>query len=143
MIQLQYEAIDAAGLMNQVIRKDCGAVVLFLGTVREITHGQKTQALTYEAYPAMAEAELVKIESAARARWPIGELMIVHRLGKLELMECSVAIAVSTPHRVDAFAAAQWIMEQIKVMVPIWKMDHHTDGPSVWIHPVPFDAGAP
>ncbi len=134
MIRLQEQPIDAHALTDQVIRKECGAVVLFLGTVREQTHGKITQALTYEAYRSMAESELAKIEADVRSRWPVGDVAIVHRLGRLELTEISVAIAVSTPHRHQAFAAAQFAMERVKEMVPIWKLDHAPDGMAEWVH---------
>jgi molybdopterin synthase catalytic subunit len=109
--------------------------VLFLGTTRELTDGRKTITLDYEAYGAMAERKLAELELEARRRWPIVECRIVHRLGRVPLAEASVAIVVSTPHRADAFAAGQWLIDSLKRDVPIWKREQWADGTSEWIHP--------
>jgi len=85
MIRLTNEAIDYHAVTEQVRRNDCGAVVTFLGTVRELTDGRQTVALDYEAYPGMAEKKLAEIEQETRARWPVGEMALVHRLGHLDL----------------------------------------------------------
>ena len=92
-------------------------------------------ALDYEGYPQMAEAELAKLESQARSRWPIDRVAIVHRLGRLELGEISVAIAVSCPHRKQAFEAGQFLIDELKVSVPIWKQENWDDGTTEWVHP--------
>src|SRR5262245_21956695 len=105
MVTLTKERIDYHALTEQVRRNDCGAVVMFLGTVRELTDGKQTVALDYEAYPGMAEKKMAEIEQEVRERWPVGEIAMVHRLGRLELGEISVAVAVSCPHRDQAFAA--------------------------------------
>src|SRR5690349_1219452 len=99
MIQLTHQPIDTQALLDQVGSPQAGAVVLFLGTVRELTHGRRTVSLDYECYPEMAEKKLTELEAEARRRWPLVECAIVHRLGTLELGEPSVAVAVSTPHR--------------------------------------------
>lgn len=135
MVRLQAEAIDYPTLTEGVRSTACGAVVLFLGTVREFTGGQRTLALTYEAYASMAERELAKIEAELRQRWPVQGVALVHRLGRLELGEISVAVAVSAPHRADAFDAARHAMERIKESVPIWKQDHAAEGTAHWVHP--------
>ena len=105
MIQLTTNEIDYQTLTEAVRSDQCGAVVLFLGTVREMTAGRQTNALDYDAYPEMAEAKMTELETEARNRWPIENLIIVHRLGHLNLGDISVALAVSTPHRNDAYAA--------------------------------------
>jgi molybdopterin synthase catalytic subunit len=109
--------------------------VLFLGTTREMTDGRRTATLDYEAYDEMAEKKLAELETEARERWPLVECEIVHRLGRVPLAEASVAIAVSTPHRTDAFAAGQWLIDTLKRDVPIWKQEHWADGTSEWVHP--------
>ena len=76
-----------------------------------------------------------ELESEARRRWPIIECVIVHRLGHLELGAASVAIAVSSPHRSDAFAAGQWLIDTLKEVVPIWKCENWADGGTEWVHP--------
>jgi molybdopterin synthase catalytic subunit len=135
MIRLTHEPIDYHALTDAVIRPDCGAVVLFLGTVRELTDGKTTTALDYEAYPAMAEKKRAEIEAATRQRWPVGDIAIVHRLGRLELAEVSVAVAVSAPHRAQAFEAARYAIDRVKEVVPIWKRENWADGTTEWVHP--------
>jgi len=135
MILLTRDPIDFAALTNSVRSPRSGAVVLFLGTVREMTGGRQTVALEYEGYPAMAEAQLRTLEAEARRRWPIEDVAIVHRLGRLELGEISVAIAVASPHRQDAFDAGKFLIDDLKVKVPIWKKENWSDGTTEWVHP--------
>ncbi|HKA05685.1 MAG TPA: molybdenum cofactor biosynthesis protein MoaE, partial [Gemmataceae bacterium] len=92
-----------------------------------------------EAYLPMAERKMTEIENDTRARWPVGEIAMVHRLGRLEVGEVgevSVAVAVSTPHRADAFAACRHAIDRLKELVPIWKKDLAPGGRSNWVHPV-------
>src|SRR5262249_10778212 len=124
MIQLTREAIDYHALTEKVRRPDCGGVVLFLGTVRDLTGDRVTVALDYDAYPGMAEKKLAEIERATRARWPVGELALVHRLGHLGVGEVSVAVAVSCPHRAEAFEACRYAIDRLKELVPIWKKEN-------------------
>ena len=135
MVQLTDEPIDTAALLAQVNSPLAGAVVLFLGTVRELTQGRRTDWLKYECYPQMAEKKLAELEAEARQRWPLVHCGIVHRLGELQLGEASVAVAVSTPHRQDAFEAGQWLIDTLKQVVPIWKQENWSDGSSEWVHP--------
>jgi molybdopterin synthase catalytic subunit len=135
MIQLTREPIDSAELLARASRPEAGAIVLFLGTTREMTDGRRTVSLDYEAYDEMAEKQLAELEAEARRRWPLVECHIVHRLGRVPLAEASVAIVVSTPHRADAFAAGQWLIDTLKRDVPIWKQEHWADGTSEWVHP--------
>jgi molybdopterin synthase catalytic subunit len=136
MVCLTHEPIDYHALTDQVVVPQCGAVVLFLGTVRELTDGNVTTALDYEAYPAMAEKKMVEIEEETRSRWPVGDLAIVHRLGRLKLAEVSVAVAVSCPHRAQAFEACRYAIDRVKEIVPIWKKENWADGTTEWVHPV-------
>ena len=99
MISLTHDPIDYQALTESVRSNQSGAVVLFLGTVRELTEGRRTVAIDYEGYPTMAQAKLEELEAAARRQWPIDRVAIVHRLGRLELGEISVAVAVSCPPR--------------------------------------------
>jgi molybdopterin synthase catalytic subunit len=135
MVRLTHEPIDYTSLTEAVRRPACGGVVLFLGTVRDITGDQVTEALDYEAYPAMAERKLAEIEREARARWPIGEMTVVHRLGRLGVGEVSVAVVVSCPHRAEAFDACRYTIDRLKQIVPIWKKETRPDGSSDWVHP--------
>ncbi|MBS0265216.1 MAG: molybdenum cofactor biosynthesis protein MoaE [Planctomycetes bacterium] len=135
MIQLTHDVIDYQSVTESVRSDQAGAVVLFLGTVREMTAGRQTVALEYQAFPQMAETKLAELIEEAKSRWPIQNAAIVHRLGRLELGEISVAVAVSTPHRRDAFAAGQHILERLKEVVPIWKQENWADGTTEWVHP--------
>jgi molybdopterin synthase catalytic subunit len=135
MIQLTEEPIATSTLVEHARHPHAGALVLFLGTTRELTDGRQTVALDYEAYREMAERRLADLETEARRRWPVIECIIVHRLGRVPPTEASVAIAVSTPHRNDAFAAAQWLIDSLKRDVPIWKREQWADGTTEWVHP--------
>ena len=135
MIEMTNAPIDYHALTESVRSSQSGAVVLFLGTVREMTEGRRTVALEYEGYPQMAEAKLAELESQARSRWPIDQVAIIHRLGHLELGDISVAIAVSCPHRKQAFEAGQFLIDELKVSVPIWKREIWDDGTTEWVHP--------
>ena len=83
----------------------------------------------------MAEQMLSDLEAEARRRWPLAACLIVHRLGRVPPAEASVAIVVSTPHRREAFAAGQWLIDSLKRVVPIWKREQWADGAAEWVHP--------
>jgi molybdopterin synthase catalytic subunit len=135
MLALTHDPIEPDALLRAVKRPDCGGVVLFLGTVRDLTDRQVTVALEYEAYTGMAEKEMHTIADEARKRWPIGGLAVAHRLGRLNIADVAVGVAVSCPHRADAFDAARYVIDEIKKRVPIWKRDHTPDGEAAWVHP--------
>ncbi len=135
MIELTEKPIDAAAAVEAVRSPAAGAVVLFVGTAREMTEGRKTRSLDYEAYPEMAQAQLAELEREARQRWPLAGCAVIHRLGHLATCEVSVAVAVSSAHRAPAFEAAEWLIDRIKQVVPIWKKENWADGTSEWVHP--------
>jgi molybdopterin synthase catalytic subunit len=135
MIQLTNEPIDTRAILADAAHPHAGAVVLFLGTTRQITKGRETASLDYECYPEMATKKLNELEIQARERWPLLNCIVVHRLGHLAIGEASIAIAVSSPHRRDAFEAGQWLIDTIKEVVPIWKQENWQDGTSEWVHP--------
>lgn len=135
MIQLNHDPIDSSAVIESVQSPEAGAVVLFLGTTREFTAGRQTESLDYESYGEMAFRKLEELEQEARQRWSLTELTIVHRLGHLGIGEASVAIAVSAPHRKNAFTAGQWLIDTLKEIVPIWKKENWADGTSEWVHP--------
>src|SRR5260370_29565555 len=118
MVELTSKSIDFAALTEQVRRADCGAVVTFLGTVRDLTEGRVTVALDYEAYSGMAEKKMAEIERETQDRWPVGAIGMVHRLGHLDIGEVSVAVAVSCPHRAQAFEACRVAIDRLKELVP-------------------------
>lgn len=135
MTCLTREIIDYHALTEQVRLNNCGAVVIFLGTVRDLTGERITVALDYEAYPQMAEKKMAEIEADTRQRWPVGDIVMVHRLGHLEVGDISVAVAVSCPHRGDAFDACRHAIDRLKELVPIWKKENWADGATEWVHP--------
>ena len=137
MIELTEQPIDVGRVIQRVCRPTAGAVVVFLGVVREDGQPAKTAALEYECYRQMAEAELEKLQSEAASRWPGVSCAIVHRLGRVPAGETTVAIAVSAAHRDDAYSANRWLIDQLKVRVPIWKQEHLTDGTSRWLSQPP------
>jgi molybdopterin synthase catalytic subunit len=134
-IELTREKIDNSALVPSTASTLTGATVAFFGTAREITGGQRTESLEYDAYVEMASACFERLANEARGKWPIEHLRIVHRLGRIELGETCVAIVVSCPHRAEAFNAAAWLMEQTKALVPIWKKENWAAGTSQWVHP--------
>lgn len=142
MISLSHDPIETADVVHTVQSPAAGAVVLFLGTVREFTDGRRTESLEYECYAEMACKQLAELEADARRRWPLVECAIVHRLGHLDLGEVSVAIAVSSAHRKPAFEAGQWLLDRLKEVVPIWKKENWSDGTSQWVHPGLTSPGA-
>jgi molybdopterin synthase catalytic subunit len=115
--------LDAA--LRWAVLPDCGAQVLFSGTVRDHAEGRSgVSQLEYEAYVEQVEPRLARIADEARRRWPaIGRVVLLHRVGVLALEECSVVVVVSTPHREEAFAAARWCIDTLKATVPIWKRE--------------------
>lgn len=132
MIRLTREPIEAGQVIQAVQRPACGAVAVFLGTVRDHSQGKAVAWLEYEAYEPMAERRLSDLLAEARSRWALGEMAIVHRLGRLAVGETSVAIAVSAAHRAEALAACGFLIDRLKQIVPIWKKEVWQDGTSAW-----------
>jgi molybdopterin synthase catalytic subunit len=117
-------ALPIGSIYEWCVRPDCGAVVLFSGTVRDHAEGRTdVEFLEYEAYDEMVVPKLKEIVAEARARWSVGRIALLHRIGKLELGESSVVAAVSAPHRPEAFAAARFAIDALKVSVPVWKRE--------------------
>lgn len=135
MIELTTNAIDFNAVTESVRSHSAGAVVLFLGTVREFTGDAQTSSLEYEAYPAMAVSAMEDLDSEARERWKLVNVSIVHRTGHLDLGEIAVAVAVSSAHRAEAFEAGQWLLDTLKQRVPIWKKELYANGQTEWVHP--------
>jgi molybdopterin synthase catalytic subunit len=119
-IEVRRGAIDIHAVLDSVRRPDAGAVVLFLGTVRS---DPGVRALDYEVYRPMALKQMRIVADEAKSKFGVLEIAIVHRLGRVALGSLSVAIAVSAPHRPEAFAACEWAMDRVKEVVPIWKAE--------------------
>jgi molybdopterin synthase catalytic subunit len=135
MIEITEFVIDPARVLDQVRTNAAGAVCLFLGTVRELTGDRRTDWLAYEAYREMAQRRLVELEESARRSFDLLKVAVVHRVGRLELGDIAVAVAVSSRHRSESFEACRWLMDTIKESVPIWKQEHYADGTEEWVHP--------
>jgi molybdopterin synthase catalytic subunit len=121
--------IDAAGLIAEVGRPASGATVLFLGTVRDHSPGKDgVTHLDYEVFPEQVEPKIREVVDEAVARWSVVAVAVEHRSGRVALEEASVAVAVSAAHRADAFAAAAYIIDQLKTRAPIWKKEHWPGG---------------
>jgi molybdopterin synthase catalytic subunit len=124
--------IDAAGLVAEVNRPDSGATVLFLGTVRDHSEGKEgVTHLEYEVFVERVEPKIEEIVNDASTRWPILSVVVEHRSGTVQLGEASVAVAVASAHRSDAFAAARFIIDELKERAPIWKKEFWPGG-SEW-----------
>lgn len=132
LTRLVTDPIDVAGLLAGMQTPDCGAVVLFLGTVRNRHAGRPVAGITYHAYARMAETALARIVDELVAATPGLRLAIVHRLGAIPIGEPSVAIAAASPHRPEAYAASRQALERLKAEVPIWKRERYADGGEAW-----------
>lgn len=123
------DPIDGGSLISEVGRPDSGATVLFLGTVRDHSDGKEDVThLEYEVYGEHVEAKIEEIVDEAADRWPAQSVVVEHRFGRVDLGEVSVAVAVSSAHRGDAFDAAEYIIDELKQRAPIWKKEFWPGG---------------
>lgn len=127
------EPLDAARVHAAVASPGAGGVVVFVGSVRDVNDGRAVVSLRYEAYTAMALAELERIGAEARRRWPGTAVAAEHRTGELAVGEQAVIVAAAHAHRGDAFAACRYVVEELKRRVPIWKEERYTDGGARWL----------
>ena len=134
--------IDTAALLAEVAAEANGATVLFTGSVRELSDGRAVIGIDYDAYESMAGEELTRIVRETSERFGTTHVVAEHRIGSLQLGELSVAIAVGHPHRGPAFDAARYIIEEIKLRLPVWKQELFTDGTRAWVD-ARVDAHAP
>jgi molybdopterin synthase catalytic subunit len=146
MYEIAKEPIEVQAVIDKVIEREAGAITTFIGTVRELTKGKRTLFLIYEAYEAMAVKKLEQIGREIEERWEGSKVAITHRVGRLEITDVAVVIAVSTPHRADAYEANRYAIERIKEIVPIWKKEHWEDG-EAWmgnqLETVAYPSGKP
>lgn len=131
LYELTFSEIDPNQVLKKVIDLNHGASILFVGTTREWTQGMRTTLLEYEAYEPMALKTMEQIRAEMEEQWPGTKIAMTHRLGKVEVAETSIVIAVSAPHRDDAYAASRYSIERVKEIVPIWKKEIWEDG-SEW-----------
>lgn len=132
MFWLTEEPLDAAEVTRRVEDPSCGAVVTFVGAVRQENEGRHVDYLEYEAYPGMAEAKMAEIGAEIAERWGALRVAMAHKLGRCDVGEPSIVIAVASGHRREAFEACHYAIDRVKEIVPIWKREVWTDG-AVWI----------
>ncbi len=134
ILTITHDPIDSMRLLGAVADVTAGANVLFVGTARSVTDGVATTCLAYDAHEPLARSVLTGLLTEARDRFSLVACGVAHRLGTIAVGEASIAVATSAPHRKAAFAAAEWLMEQIKRNVPIWKCEYREDGSHEWVH---------
>ncbi|HKV71386.1 MAG TPA: molybdenum cofactor biosynthesis protein MoaE [Gemmatimonadales bacterium] len=122
-------------LLAEVSAPHCGGTCAFLGTVRDGPEDGGVTAIEYSAYDAMAEPELDRIVAETRRQWADARVAVRHRLGMVPAEDASIAIAVATPHRADAFAACRYVIEEVKKRLPVWKRELRADGTATWVDP--------
>lgn len=139
------EPLDPTAILDMVGAEEDGAVLLFLGIVRDHNDGRRVSGMRYDAYVPMAEKVLWEIAAEAAARLGTDRIVVAHRIGELQIGEASVAIAVSSPHRAVAYEASRYVIEEIKKRLPVWKEEHYIEGDARWLDgqvpPVPEAAG--
>jgi MoaE-MoaD fusion protein len=136
------EKIDGEAVLNKLKQPADGAAVVFEGVVRDNSRGRRTLYLNYEAYEEMALKQMDGLAEQALQQFPIRDVAMVHRLGRLEIGEASVLIVVASAHRAAAFDACRWLIDSLKRTVPIWKKEYFEDG-AVWADGEPFPAAIP
>ena len=136
LIHISPDPLEVDQLMNLVSDPSCGAIDIFVGTVRDQTKGKKVVRLEFEAYEKMALSEMAKLSDQASEKWPVQKMAIHHRVGNLVIGDIAVIIAVSTPHRNASFDACKYVIDTLKQTVPIWKKEIFEDG-EIWVaaHP--------
>jgi molybdopterin synthase catalytic subunit len=132
-IALVDRAIDVAALIAEAADNSCGATTVFLGCVRDVNDGRAVTGIEYSAYRAMAEREMTAIAAEAAERFGVSRLIVEHRLGALGLGDVSVAVVAAHAHRAPALDANRYVIEQLKLRVPIWKLELYTDGTRDWV----------
>ena len=132
-VSITREPIDIMALRQRALHPQAGAVLIFCGDIRNHSDNQSVDKLEYESHESMALNQMNQVVEEASRHWPMHYVEVIHRLGTMEIMECSIAIAVSTSHRADAYEASRFIIDTVKRSVPIWKKEHFSDGQTSWI----------
>ena len=136
MIQITDKPIDVQKVIDTVSNSTAGAVNVFIGTVRDNANTKRVLRLEYEAYEIMAIAEIKKIGDEASKQWPVVGWAVSHRVGIVKPGEVAVVVAISSPHRKESFVACQFIIDELKAKVPIWKKEV-LEGGEEWISATP------
>ena len=133
-MQITAERIEPDRLRDELLDRGAGAYVSFEGWIRDHNDGQEVLRLEYEVYEPVAIKEGEKVIAEAREKFPLLHVACVHRSGLLEIGECAVWVGVTSAHRDEAFEACRYIIDQVKVRLPIWKKEHYVDGDSGWVN---------
>lgn len=133
IVQLSFSPLDIASAYEFLKIPEAGGISMFIGTTRRWTNGKETISLSYESYQPMALKEMHRLAKIAESKWPIHQICIIHRLGKVPVAEASVIVGVSTSHRAEAFQACRFLIDRLKVQVPIWKQEYLSDGSKSWV----------
>lgn len=134
-VRLMSEPLNYQAAVESVSDPAAGGIAVFAGTTRsEVSRGRTLIALEYEAYSEMAVSQLAELVAEARQRWPVTKALVWHRTGRVPVGEPSVVIAVSTPHRAEAFGACHWIIDELKRVVTIWKKEVWDDAVHSWVN---------
>ena len=142
--EITADPLDPGRMLDRVGAPEDGAVLLFLGTVRNHADGRSVSGMRYEGYEEMALEVLRRIAGEASERFSTPHLAVIHRLGTLEIGEVSVVVAVSSPHRAEAYGASRYVMEEIKRRLPVWKKEFYVEGAAEWVRgTVPPADGSP
>jgi molybdopterin synthase catalytic subunit len=131
IIHITRDALDAQAIraLEEAVRTPgAGGVVTFQGVVRDNARGKQVRSLAYDAYVEMAEQQMAQIAAEVEQRWETSAVAMVHRIGRLEIGECSVVVVVACPHRAEAFEACRYAIDTLKSTVPIWKKEIYADG---------------
>lgn len=132
MIELCHEPLSTERCIGAARQAGAGGLVVFVGSVRDLSEGKRVEFLEYEAYEPMAVEKLEEVAAEARSRWPVLGLAIQHRIGQLAIGDDAVVIVVACPHRAEAFDACRYIIDRLKEVVPIWKKEHG-EGGEIWV----------
>ncbi|MBM3242855.1 molybdenum cofactor biosynthesis protein MoaE [Candidatus Poribacteria bacterium] len=135
MFKIVESEISIQAVIDAVDTPGAGAIVTFAGIVRNSTRGRRVRYLEFEAYPPMAEKKMKEIADEIYSQWGLDKVAMIHRVGRLEIGEVIVAIAVASPHRDKAFEACQYAIDRLKEVVPIWKREVWEDGTEEWVKP--------
>ncbi|MDG6963839.1 MAG: molybdenum cofactor biosynthesis protein MoaE [Nitrososphaerota archaeon] len=139
-VRITRAPIDVAKVLRAVRDPSAGGMTLFLGTVRDRNEGRAVRGLEYQVYKGMAEKRMSAIEAEVRTKWPVRKMVMVHRYGRLRIGEVSVAVAVATEHRADAFGACRYAIDTIKRTLPLWKRESLSGGGEAWTKGEPIGA---
>ncbi|MDG6987724.1 MAG: molybdenum cofactor biosynthesis protein MoaE [Nitrososphaerota archaeon] len=139
-VRITRAPIDVAKILRAVRDPSAGGTALFLGTVRDRNEGKAVRGLEYQVYRGMAEKKMSAIEAEVRMKWPVRKMVMVHRYGRLRIGEVSVAVAVASEHRAEAFEACRYAIDTIKRTLPLWKRESLPGGGEAWTKGEPIEA---